>query len=129
MSLETLIYSTSSTNAGILAIVGTKIYWSAAEQNISTPFLVIHRIDTFDRRIYHGGTVGGAKSRFQFSCHGSTPTEARSLSRAVRTAFHGYTGTSGGTTVFIAQAMNEVDLVDEDLGHMVALDVVFTHTE
>lgn len=127
--IDEAIRSILENTTALTNIVGTRIYNTRPPQDAARPLLVFSRVSVTDRALYHKGHRAAARTRVQFSCLADSALQAKRISAAVRGALHGYSGTVGGDRIFIAQAVSEVDLVSEDLGFMVALDIVFTHAE
>lgn len=127
--IETAITSMLEGASAVTTIVASRIFWSYAPQSAAAPCIVIQRVTTSGRNLAHSGAIKGADSTFQFNCLGTNALEAKTLATEVRKVFHGYKGTASGVRIFMAQAENEIDLFDENLGASVALDVRFKYAE
>ncbi|MBE9489195.1 MAG: DUF3168 domain-containing protein [Bacteroidetes bacterium] len=86
-------------NAGVTALVGTKIYFGIIPQNISEPYVLFNEVN---RRGVNdkSGVASVDVSTVQFDCYSSSPTIAINTAEAVRTALDRYAhGTIEGTNL------------------------------
>ena len=88
MTIETDLYSTLSGDAGVSALVSTRIYPNLAPESAGNPLLVYstvaeNRVDTLP------GTNDMRRSMMQISCHADTYAAAKGLAEAVFTALAG----------------------------------------
>lgn len=127
--IDDAIYSLLSGESTITDIVSTRIYPSFAPIDSTIPLVVYRKVSTTGRSVPHSGAAGIARSQYQFSCVATTAIQSKQLADAIRGLLHGYSGTIDEDRIFVAQAVNEIDLSDEELGFAVALDVLFTHAE
>ena len=88
MSIETDLYTTLSTTAGVTAICSTRIYPSLAPESAALPYLT-YQLITGDRINTITGVDDMTRKRIQMSCHASTYAESKSLSAAVYAALEG----------------------------------------
>ncbi len=127
--IETLIRNTLIADLSLTALVVQRIYPISLPQNPIYPALAYTRISTFGRELHHAGAAKVAEARFQLSCFGNDPSQAKSVATAARRALHGKTLSGGGEKIFWCQAVNEIDLWDTDLGYQVALDLIVAYVE
>lgn len=83
-------------DAGVSALVGTKIYWSEIPQGKTRPVICLHLVSELNNHTM-GGTVDLEDATVQVDCWGDTWTDAITLSEAVKAALDGYSGTVGST--------------------------------
>ena len=88
--------------AAVTALIGSAMYWLAADQDATAPMLVYQRI-TSSREGNQTGADGLVNATFQIDCYGTSQQTAMELADAVRTAIDGRTGTfgSGGNTATV----------------------------
>ena len=114
MSLETKLYSLLSANAGVLALVNTRIYPLVAPQEATMPFVVYTRVSSF--RLYSlAGYSNLEYPRMQVDCYGTTYSEAKLLSEAVITAIR-------SATTFGAEQDDPQEMFEEDETFRVSID-------
>ena len=77
MNIEEALYSKLTGDAGVAALVSTRIYPNVVPQDIALPAVAYQRISTV-RDMAHDGPTGVAHARFQFT-----------VSRRARTAAPG----------------------------------------
>lgn len=81
-------------NAGVAAIVGTRVYPGARPQGSALPALVLNKIS--GAPVYDDeGEAGLLTARMQIDAWGITYTAAKLLARAVRDCLSGLVGTQG----------------------------------
>ena len=88
MSIETDLYTTLSTTAGVTAICSTRIYPSLAPESATLPYLT-YQLITGGRISTITGVNDMTRKRIQLSCHASTYAESKSLADAVDAALEG----------------------------------------
>lgn len=120
-------------HAGTAALVSTKIYLGQAPQGTLFPCITYNRISTAGRDLHHSSNAKLAQPRFQISCWGGDPTEAKEVAVQVRKCLNNHRGsvTYGAITETInwIRIANEVDLFDQVLGYQVAVDIIVSHVE
>ena len=95
-TLEESLYSYLKADAGLTALVSTRIYAMRVPQSVSFPCLTIQRIST--ARIHTHDTSGASNlssPRFQFDAWAATYSSAKSITDALRAALNGKTGSIG----------------------------------
>jgi hypothetical protein len=124
------VYSKLKNNAGVSALVSSRVYPQKASQGVTLPCVVYQRLSTTDRLLYHNGKTNSALSRFQIDCWARTPSAALQLSQAVVGCLHGWVGTEGGETIYYSQVVNTQDGFDLDTGeYVIPVDVEIFHRE
>lgn len=126
--IEDALMTLALADATLTALVGTRVYCGRPPQGAALPLVVFSQVSCV-RDIYHGGTVRGARSRFQFSVVATTALAAKTISDALKALYHGYRGTVGGDTIFLGASANEFGRADLDLGFGVDHDFLFTHSD
>lgn len=113
MTIEEALRTYTLADAGVTALVGTRMYPRKLPQTPTLPALVYQRIDT--RR---GHDMAGAdalpRPRMQVTCWATTPAGAYALAAAVRVRLDGYRGTMGTVAVGSCLCVGERDLEDSD---------------
>ena len=118
--------------SAITALVGQRVYFVQAPQDVTKPYIVVTKISGV-REHSHDGSNHLARPRFQLSAFSTTYANAKSIASALQTALQGYKGTMGGTGGVAVGAVfyeDETDLYEENTGlYQVALDFFITHGE
>lgn len=113
MTVEEALYSILSGNAGVAALVSTRIYPVQPPQGATAPWVVYSKAAS-PRELTYGQDLGG-HPHFDLVCTGKTFDSAAAVSLAVRAALQNYTGLvggAGGCSIVAAQQQNEVDMYD-----------------
>ena len=94
MSIQSALYEHLKDDAGILAIVGDKVYPVVAGPDDSLPYITYQLIS---RQHEHdlGAASGLARTRIQVNCWESTAALAETLADTVRDSLDGFRGTMG----------------------------------
>ena len=88
MSIETTLYSTLSNNAGVAALVSTRIYPSLVPESAALPY--VDYLNVAGSRINTLPGVGDAiRARIQMNCNATTYAGAVALADAVIAALEG----------------------------------------
>ena len=95
-------------NAGLTALIGTRIYPSVLPQTPTLPAVVYQTISDV-REMLHDGPQGLPVARIQYDCWGVSYTSARNTANALRTAADGYRGAMGASAVGFASVLNMID--------------------
>ena len=112
MSLEAAIVAKLKGDAGVKALVASRIYPNVAPKGArGGAYLVYQRISTPRVRSMDGPS-GLASPRLQLTCYGPTYAKAMALAEAVRLALDGYAGVTGGVTVQGVTVLDEGDIPD-----------------
>jgi hypothetical protein len=88
MSIETDLYTTLSNDAGVTALVSTRIYPSLAPEGVTHPYIT-YQVITGTRLSTITGVGDATRKRIQMSCHANTYSVAKSVSAAVEAALEG----------------------------------------
>lgn len=117
--LEEGLVSHLKNNAGVAALVGTRVHPLILPQQATQPALV-YLIVSDDRPQSHSGPTGLARPRIQIDCWsatistGGTYGQAKAIERAVRAALEGFIGTMGTVSVRGVTLDTAQDLFDEE---------------
>lgn len=106
--MEEGLYSLLTGDAGVSALVSTRVYPLAVPQQVDLPAVAYQRISG-PRLLAHDGPTGLAEARVQVTCHAATYIAAKGLADAVRAAVDGYAGTTGGVEFERIGIESEVD--------------------
>lgn len=98
MGLEQDLYTRLTMNAGVKALVATRVYPLAAPQDAAMPNLAYQRISGVPD-LAHNGATGIMRARVQITCMASTYAGVKALSDAVEAALHGWKGGSVGAAI------------------------------
>ena len=118
--------------AGLVAIVGGRVYALIAPDDPLTPYVVFRRVST-PREHTQSGAAGMAQPRFQIECWGETKLVCVQAIEQVRFALDGFKGQMGVTyPVTVGDAYCEGD--NDDYDHATRLygamvDVRIRHEE
>lgn len=124
------VYERLKNNAGVSALVGSRVYAEKAVQGVVLPCVVYQRIGTSERLLYHAGKVPAALSRFQIDCWAKTPLLALQVSAAVVNCLHGWRGSQGAEKIYYGQVVDTQDGFDFETGeHVVPVTVEILHKE
>lgn len=128
--LEAGLYSHLAANAGVSALVSTRIYPLLLPQEPTLPALVYQRISTNPLGHSQDGPNHLARVRMQLRCHGATLLAAKQLADAVRAALDGYSGTMGTVTVLSCFRADEGDDDEPETGtYSVRADYMIVYEE
>lgn len=111
-SLEDGLYTFLAAQAGISALVGTRIYPLVAPEGAVMPCIVYQRIGG-SRVVSHSGDSELARPRIQVSAWAETYDEAKSIAEAVVAATSGYSGTWGSVSIGAVEVEDGPDDYDE----------------
>lgn len=108
MTIEAGIFAHLIGNAGVVALVGTRIYPLLVPQDAEMPALAYQRISG-PRDHAHDGASGLALARIQLTFVAASYDGAKSLAAAVRAAMDGFSGMMGEVMVNACLLDNEID--------------------
>jgi hypothetical protein len=120
MSLEAKIYALLSADAGVLALVSTRVYPVVAPQGTTLPYVVYQRISS-GREYALDGYCGLENSRMQVDVYADTEKEAWAVADAVTTAMR-------GSTTF-AVSGDDPKVLEEGGAFRVSNDFVISNSE
>jgi hypothetical protein len=122
MSLGTLVYDMLANDAGVAAIVGTRIYPVLLPQDTLYEAITYQRISSTPQN----GSTTLRETRYQINCWALTYAEAQALASAVRARAEEYTDTDQAPAIKMTQVVNELDDYDSDAQvYRVIVDVIF----
>ena len=125
MALGELIYTALTTDAGVSALVGSRVYPLYLPQDPTLPAVTYQQISRVRRS--ERSTV--SRVRVQFDCWAQTYREARQLADTLRPALDGYHA-QGAPNIVEADLANEVDTFAPDVeGNRIIVDFFLTITE
>jgi len=96
MALTSNIRWLLTSDAGVTALVGTRIYPLILPQNPTLPAISYGLISAI-RDTNLSSMVGLVEVRYQFDCWALTLLEAEAMADALRAALHGFQGPVGGS--------------------------------
>jgi len=124
MTIPALVKGALSADAGVTAIVATRIYPIKLPQNPTYEALTYQRISNTGQ----DGTSTLRMSRWQINCWAEQYGEAQVLATAVKAALEEYINLLGTPGINMARVVNELDDWDEDAEvYRVIVDVIL-HT-
>ena len=132
MLIEQAIKTELESTTALTALIGERIYYVKAPQDVETPYIVFFKV-TGPREHSHDGASGLAHPRFQFSVFSTTYYEAKQIAEQLQAALQAFSGTMGtGTGVHVGACFyedeNDLYEVESKLYH-IAVDYTFWHTE
>lgn len=132
MLIEQAIKTELTSTTALTALVGQRIYYVKAPQDVEAPYIVFFKV-TGPRVHSHDGASSLAHPRFQFSIFADTYYMAKQIAEQLQTALQGFNGTMGtgaGVEVGAVFYEDETDFWEKEskLYH-VACDYIFWHTE
>jgi hypothetical protein len=121
------------TDAGIAALVGSRIAWAARPRRSELPSIALHLISA-PRDYTMAGPSGLVNSRVQVDCWALTNAEADAVADAVNTALSGLRAEVNGVQFQGAFLENETDYTDDasapdDVLARVSQDYSIWHSE
>ena len=128
--IEQGLYTYLSADAGITALVGSRIYALMLPQGVTYPAITYQRVSG-PREYAMGGPAGVANPRFQIDIYSDTGyLAAKQVAGAVRSALSGYSGAMGGETAQTVILSDERDIFEDDTGlWRVSTDYTIWHDE
>lgn len=132
MNAEKVVYALLSADAGVTAIVSTRIYPSDLPQQIAVPAIVYRHVDTVDRPTIHGdGGPQLVQSRISVIALANDYSTIKALHEAVKAALRYQYGTIAGVQVAtITRDIVGPGLFDPDLErHEQGVDYLVVHND
>jgi len=120
-----------SANAGLTALVGTRIHANVRPQGGALPAIVLRIIsDVTDQAM--SGPTNYRQTRVQAECYGPTYAAAYAVRNAIRAALDGWSGTQGATQFHGVFAEGERDDFlagnnEPDRHHRAQFDLMIHH--
>lgn len=128
--IEAAIKGLLTGDATVSGLVSSRVYPIALPQEATLPAISYSRVSMFGKDVTHSGTNQAAKTVLQISCWARSALAAKNLANAVKAVLHGYSGATGGETIFYTQVVNEVDLFDPEVGiFQIPVDVMVHHRD
>jgi len=115
MSLEASLYSFLAADAGVAALVSTRIYPAIIPQTGLQPCIVYNK-QSRDRQQLFCGVDGLLRTTVDIDCYAKIYDDAVGLANAVTAALTNFSGTLGTTRVPKVFLDNELDLQDIEPG-------------
>ena len=109
--IESALYAHLVADAGVTALLGTRIYPLDLPQEPTTPCATYHRVSTVPRYV-HGADLNFDTVRIQIDCYADSVLGAKTLADAVRDALSAHSGDMQGTDVQAVLLDNEQDFTD-----------------
>lgn len=114
MSIESDLFTKVTTNAGVSALIATRLTPLILDQSSVFPAAVYQFVSGTHVESMQGSS-GLAEGRLQVSSYGATPKDARDTAEAIRLVLHGLKGTVGSTdNVAILILDGPRDLYEDD---------------
>jgi hypothetical protein len=110
VSIESDLYSYLSTYAGLIPLVGDRIYPLVAPQSVQAPYCTYQKISS-GRQYSHSGFSNLSRPRMQVSCFAPTYLQAKAVAIQVIAAIEAWPGSGSVQAAFTE---NEQDLYDPD---------------
>jgi len=122
-SVEQMLVKELQATAGVVALVGARIYPQAAPQGTTADY-VTYELVSGNPIQDHGGSGGLYRARISFLCHSATYANAKAAAAAIRAVLDGFRGTMQGVSVGACLQEMEADagFDDETRMHVVAVD-------
>lgn len=116
MNIEDGLYKYLCDNAGVKAIVVSRIYPIVMAQKTTLPAITYQTTSLKpDRNL--GGNTGRMTATIQLNAWAETYTEIKSLAEALRSALNDYSGAMGSDTIRRSGVESETDGWDEETGY------------
>lgn len=129
MTIESGLYRHLSADAGVSALVGTRIHKGIATQNQTRPYITLFPVSNPKLRSLTGPS-GLANPRIQIDSWGDTYASAKSVAEAVRKALDGFRGLMGSVRVRGSILQTDRYLYDDGAKlHRFSADFTFWHDE
>lgn len=129
MNIEQDLYLYLTTDPGISALAGSRVYPVKLKEGATLPAVTYQRVSTA-RTYAHAAASGLAHPLFQITAWGKQYEEARALADAIIAALNGYRGGMGQSSALASFLDSEVALYDPDaMAFQVALTVSIWHHE
>ena len=115
MSMKTSLITYLTADAGVSALVGSRVGFGHASHGDDLPYVIAQQVSRDDKR-HMAAATGKAIARFQFDCYAVLPDDAHAVGDALRTALHGFRGSMGDVFVSSCSLENEIDGFDDPSG-------------
>lgn len=108
---EAFLYQRLVGRTAVSSLVGSRVYPLIAPQGTPLP-LVVYQRTAVERPQSLAGNVGNPVVTLQLTTYANSYTAVKEISRAVRLAVDGWTGTTAGVTIQRTTLTTEADGVD-----------------
>ena len=129
-----LLYARLTGNAGLAALVGTRVHPDMLPQAVTYPairYVQVSRVEVVRKPVAAGGVGAGlaiVRGTFQLDCYAATYKQAHQVAMAAAAAAYGWRDRTNG--VIVARVTDTQDVNDnEETMQRVALDVSITYNE
>ncbi len=112
MSISSAIYDYLVNNAGVAALVGTRIYPSVSPTSAMMPRITYQLISANHSECV-GGSAGLCEYKIQLSAWGYSDLSTDATAEAIRQALQGYSGTTGGVLIYSALMDSEITNIED----------------
>lgn len=116
MYIEEALFSYLSTYSGLSTLISKKIYPIIAPEGTAVPYVTYTRISGQRFHAFRSDS-GMTNPTFQFSCFGTSYSNAKAVAAQLRAALQNYSGTMGGVGGVSVQSVlliDENDLYDDE---------------
>lgn len=125
--MHAAIYSILAANAGVTALVSTRIYKDEIPQNPTYPCVVFYQSDGWSEEALTSSS-GIRYAEYEVMSFATTHLVASNVAEAVRTALNRYNGTSGGVVVLDIKINGESSEKDDSINvYLKSFDVLATY--
>ena len=115
MTMEASLFSFLTGNAGIAALIGTRVYPGIIPQSGVQPCIVYNKSSRSRQQLFCG-TDGLLLTLLEIDCYADSYIQSVALANAVTSALQDFSGDMNGTTVPRIFLENEIDLSDIEPG-------------
>jgi len=131
VQIEEALFAYLKSYAGLVSLVGTRIYPLVLPQNPTLPAVTYFKVSRVGGRAMSSPTPRYIRVRFQFSCWSTSYGGVKGVAEQIKAALQDYHGLMGGThgvTVLDADVANEQDIYEPDTGiYHLPVDVFIYH--
>lgn len=125
--IEQLIVTQLNNDAGLTALVGSRIYPYRLPADTSMPAITYRLLESPEDQALESGT-GLYRSLYRFYCYGSTYLSSVAVDNALSAALTNWTISSGGVTVQSTRIRNKIDYDDPEIKVLIRIvDFVMWH--
>lgn len=123
------LYTHLQTHAGLVALVGDRVYPRRQPRDATFPLVLYTRVST-RRAMTQSGPDGLAEPRIQFDVWARDPDSADAVAEQIRLALHGFRGQMGDLEVGSVAIVGDIDDDDPATGlYRRILDAQIQHAE
>ena len=108
MSIKPALWTLITTNPGVSALIGTRLYPDSIPQDAPLPAVAYQTVST-NQGYTQDGPDDIAEPRIQFTIDAPSRAQAEDVAAAFRAVLSGYRGTIGGKTIGAIFLENEYD--------------------